>query len=380
MKLPKLNPVQKSLLIPSGATFILGGVFGVGGFAIGGLAALVASPVIYWRGTDSQKAKWKRVLTASLLSGSGMFLSVISGSVGAETVLRAVRPDAYRQYQKETAKTSTELNRKEERSQAKTSTESESKKEKSQTKTSTQPNKEEEKAQANTTDWRSKISHEKRDNKDASKVQVAKAPPAKQMKATFTTTTYFVDARPEVTQGQAILSKTTKTVEWYTEVKDGGYAGYKYYHRCATDGKYWEKDKYSGGVWKQDSDMRCNISASAESTPRQFKVVASDGFLSQTVQVSTSAATKPKVSATPVRTLPDKTTVIVQCKKLVLARTATGKVNWNAFGTGDPRWYAPAATVMLSGKTKNKYGTTVPFTVECRGNSDGNVRLVEIKQ
>ena len=68
----------------------------------------------------------------------------------------------------------------------------------------------------------------------------------------------------------------------------------------------------------------------------------------------------------------------VQCKKQVLARTATGKVNWNAFGTGDPRWYAPAATIMLSGKTKNEYGTVVPFTVECRGNSDGSVKLVEI--
>jgi hypothetical protein len=70
----------------------------------------------------------------------------------------------------------------------------------------------------------------------------------------------------------------------------------------------------------------------------------------------------------------------VWCKELAKGRTATGKINWNSFETGDPRWYAPAATIMLSGKTKNKYGTTVPFTVECRGTSSGTVEIVEIKQ
>lgn len=350
MKPPKLNSVQRSLLIPAGTTFVLGGLFGVGGFATGSLLTLVVSPVIYWKGADREKAKWKRVLTASLLSGSGFFLSAISGGIGAETLLRAVRPDAYAQFKKGTTDNKAQV-----------------------------PQKEEEK-QVDTTDWRTKVSSGGTATDQTSQEQVATALPAEQVKATFTATKFLLDAKPEVTQGPAILDKNGKTVEWYTEVKHGGYAGYKYYSRCSTDGKYWEKDEYSGGVWKQDSDMRCNISASAESTPRQFKVVASDGFLSQTVQVSTSAATKPKVAATPVRTLPDKTTVTVQCKKLVLARTATGKVNWNAFGTGDPRWYAPAATVMLSGKTKNKYGTTVPFTVECRGTSSGTVEIVEVKQ
>jgi len=348
MKLPKLNPVQKSLLIPAGTTFVLGGLFGLGGFTAGSLLTLVASPVIYWKGADKDKAKWKRVLTASILSGSGMLVSAIAGGIGASTVLSVIRPEAYKQYLADLADNKA------------------------------QPQQKEEEKQADTTDWRTKVSSAETTTEKKSQEQVAKAPPVEQVKATFTTTKYFADAKPEVTQGPAILDKNAKTVEWYTEVKDGGYAGYKYYSRCSTDGKYWEKDEYSGGVWKQDSDMRCNISASAESTPRQFKVVATDGFLSQTVQVSTSAATKPKIAATPVRTLPDKTTVTVQCKKLMLARTATGKVNWNAFGTGDPRWYAPAATIMLSGKTKNEYGTMVPFTVECRGNSDGSVKLVEI--
>jgi hypothetical protein len=93
-----LNAVQKSLLIPSGAAFVLGGLFGIGGLALGVFAALAASPVIYWKDANQEKAKWQRVLTASLLSGSGMLLALISAVIGEETVLKAVRPDAYKQY------------------------------------------------------------------------------------------------------------------------------------------------------------------------------------------------------------------------------------------------------------------------------------------
>jgi len=349
MKLPKLNPVQRSLLIPAGTTFVLGGLFGLGGFTAGSLLTLVASPVIYWKGADREKAKWKRVLTASLLSGSGFFLSAISGGIGAETLLRAARPDAYIQFKKEMATNKAQTAQKEEEKQS------------------------------DTTNWRTKVSSGETTAERIGQEQAASAPPIEQVKATFTTTKYFADAKPEVTQGPAILDKSAKTVEWYTEVKDGGYAGYKYYWRCSNTGQYWSKDEYSGGTWKQDTaGGRCRILSSAEGTPRKFETVEDTGFVSQVVQITTSAATRPKVAATPARILPDKTTVTVQCKKLMLARTATGKVNWNAFGTGDPRWYAPAATIMLSGKTKNEYGTMVPFTVECRGSSDGTVKIVEI--
>jgi hypothetical protein len=75
---------------------------------------------------------------------------------------------------------------------------------------------------------------------------------------------------------------------------------------------------------------------------------------------------------------PDRTAVIVECKKYAVNRSATGKVDWNAFGTGDPRWIGNIATVFLSGKTKNEYGTKIPFTIECRGNQDGSIKLVKI--
>jgi hypothetical protein len=350
LKLPQLNAVQKSLLIPAGTSFVLGGLFGVGGYAVGTLIGLVGSPIIYWKGADKEKAKWKRGLTAALLASCGMTISAVVGVGGCETILRAVRPAAYKQYQKETAGANK------------------------------QPSTKEENGQADTTDWRSRVSHGEPAKKDAKQGQLPTAPATSatvKIKAIFTTTRYFADAKPEITQGSAVLDQSAKAVEWHTEVKDGGYAGYKYYHRCSIDGKYWEKDEYSGGVWKQDTEARCKISADADNTPRQFKIVGSDGFVSQAVQITTSAASKPKVAVTPIRALPDKTTVTARCKELAKAGTATGKINWNAFGTGDPRWYAPAATIILSGKTKNEYGTTVPFVIECKGNSDGTVKLVE---
>jgi hypothetical protein len=158
LRLPQLNAVQKSLLIPSGAAFVLGGLFGFGGLALGAFAALAASPVIYWKAANQEKAKWQRVLTASLLSGSRMLLGCISAEIGAETVLKAVRPDAYRQYTME--------------------------------------------------------------KNTGSQQQIAAAPPVEQVKPTFTATLYPLSTKPEVTQGTAILDKNTKIVEWYNN-EDG---------------------------------------------------------------------------------------------------------------------------------------------------------------
>ncbi|WP_322771417.1 hypothetical protein [Synechococcus sp. CBW1107] len=69
----------------------------------------------------------------------------------------------------------------------------------------------------------------------------------------------------------------------------------------------------------------------------------------------------------------DKSTVIARCKELAKAETATGKIDWDEFGTVDPKWYAPAARLGLDGKMKSKYGTTVPLGIECKGQSDGTV-------
>ena len=317
MRLPQLNAVQKSLLIPSGAAFVLGGLFGVGGFALGGLAALAASPVIYWKAATKEKAKWKRVLTASLLSGSGMLLSCISGLIGVETVLKAVRPDAYRQYTMETS--------------------------------------------------------------TGSQQRLAAAPPVEQVKPTFTATLYPPYTKPEVTQGTAILDKNAKTVEWYNNLDED--PKFKRYHRCSADGSYWGKDIYMGywsdGSWSGNA-FRCNVSAVADNTPRQFNVVYADGDIWQTVQVTMSAASKSKAAVRPIINLPDKATVMARCKELANAKTATGEIDWDEIdwderGTGSWKWYASAARLVLGGTTKSKYGKTVRFAVDCKGQPDGTV-------
>lgn len=235
MGLPQLNAFQKSLLIPSGASFVLGGLFGLGGLAIGSLAALPASPVIYWIGANKEKAKWKRLLTASLLSGSGMLLSFISGWIGAESLLKAVRPDAYRQY---TMETNTE-----------------------------------------------------------SQQRVAAAPPVEQVKPTFTATANPGKKYQVVTQGTAILDKKAKTLEWYKDLYGDG--KYKRRCRCLANGDYEEITYYTfliptNGIWENPGDMRCDMSV-ADNTQIKVKVVRpSDGYIYQLVQVTTSAASKLK--------------------------------------------------------------------------------------
>ncbi len=326
----------------------------MGGVAAGFFASLIATPAIYWKYSDKEQKTWKKTLVASALTGSMSLISVVSGAIGSETLLGVIRPGAYEAYKKEIAKNN--------------------KQSASEQRLAEEKRKEDEIRKA------MQEQDAKQEEMQADAVKSAEALPAQERKAntTFTATRYFADTGPEVTQGSATLDQGTKSVQWYVEVKEGGYAGYKYNYKCAADGTYSEMDEYSGGVWKISPDTKCKISQTTEGTPRQFKVVSNDGYVSQSVQITSSTAQKPQVAATPVRKLPDKTTVTVQCKELAKASSATGKINWNAFGTGDPRWYAPAATVMLSGKTKNSFGTTIPFTIECRGNSDGTVKVVEV--
>jgi hypothetical protein len=354
MKLPKLNAAQKSLLIPAGGTYLLGGIFGVGGIAAGLLASLVATPAIYWKFSDKEQKFWKKALTAAALAGSTVLVTVTTGALGIETVFAVLRPAAYKEYKKETAQ-----------NEKKAARERQIKAEK-------------EKQEQNRIAIQEDKAKQKQLQDEVVKPPVREIVQEKTVNTTFTATRYFKDTAPEITQGRATLDQSAKMVQWYVEIKDGGYAGFKYNYRCAADGTYSEMDEYSGSVWKISPDTKCKISQRTEGIPRQFKIVSNDGYVSQSVQITSGTAQKPQVAATPVRKLPDKTTVTVKCKELAKASSATGKINWNAFGTGDPRWYAPAATVMLSGKTKNSFGTTIPFTIECRGNSDGTVKVVEV--
>jgi hypothetical protein len=240
MKRPQLNAVQKSLLIPSGAAFVLGGLFGGGGLALGFFAALAASPVIYWKDANQEKAKWQRVLTASLLSGSGMLLAFISAVIGAETVLKAVRPNAYKQYI--------------------------------------------------TSDSQEEIA--------------AAAPPVEQAKWTFTATPGPGQPYKYVTHGTATVDKNTKTIEWYRDVygdgkqklhtrclSNGDYQEYVYYTFLIPT---------TNGIWST-SFLRCNVSFSADNTQIQIQVVSprdaeiqADEYLQETVQVKTSTARQPQ--------------------------------------------------------------------------------------
>jgi hypothetical protein len=231
MKRPQLNAVQKSLLIPSGAAFVLGGLFGIGGLALGVFAALAASPVIYWKDANQEKAKWQRVLTASLLSGSGMLLALISAIIGAETVLKAVRPDEYKQY------TTSE----------------------SQEQIAAAPPVEQAKWTFTTT------------------------PRPGQAYKYVTHGTATVDKNIKYIEWYADSDRDV-TYRWRRRcLSNGDYQEYGYYTFLIPN----------NGIWSTEN-LRCNVSVSADKTQIQIKVVSPrDGHLQETVQLETSTARQP---------------------------------------------------------------------------------------
>jgi hypothetical protein len=231
MKRPQLNAVQKSLLIPSGAAFVLGGLFGIGGLALGVFAALTASPVIYWKDANQEKAKWQRVLTASLLSGSGMLLALISAIIGAETVLKAVRPDEYKQY------TTSE----------------------SQEQIAAAPPVEQAKWTFTTT------------------------PRPGQAYKYVTHGTATVDKNIKTIEWYADSDRDV-TYRWRRRcLSNGDYQEYGYYTFLIPN----------NGIWSTEN-LRCNVSVSADKTQIQIKVVSPrDGHLQETVQLETSTARQP---------------------------------------------------------------------------------------
>lgn len=66
------------------------------------------------------------------------------------------------------------------------------------------------------------------------------------------------------------------------------------------------------------------------------------------------------------------------CKALAEANTLTKKVDWGFFGGANSKWFPAFKTIILSGKTQNAFGVEIPFTVECRWEKGGSVRIVEM--
>ena len=379
MKFIKPNAVQASLVYPAVATFFLSGL-GTAGLAVGFLGSLVATPIIFWKSSKSDRVLWKKVGYSALLTGTTVFTSAISGAAGTELIFKNLNRSGYERWKVEQA----EMNKAQKEEAKKKISQNEEKEKiklesKQKEEARIETDKSEEKERGEKSDVAISQSGSSEEGREVTSKKAVEKPIKSVPAFKFSATAYTVDSKPETTVGNAVLNAKGGYTQWYTEIKSGGYANYRYSHRCHKNGSVSEMDLHgTDNQWKTDTNSKCKVNTSSNGTPLTFSLVLPDGFVYQKVRVTTANQISTAPRATPVQKLPDRTAVIVECKKYAVNRSATGKVDWNAFGTGDPRWIGNIATVFLSGKTKNEYGTKIPFTIECRGNQDGSIKLVKI--
>ena len=68
------------------------------------------------------------------------------------------------------------------------------------------------------------------------------------------------------------------------------------------------------------------------------------------------------------------------CKELAKENSLTKDVDWGFLGGANSKWFPQLKTIILEGKTKNAFGVNIPFSIECRWEKGGVVRVVEIIQ
>lgn len=66
------------------------------------------------------------------------------------------------------------------------------------------------------------------------------------------------------------------------------------------------------------------------------------------------------------------------CKELAKSNSLTRRIDWGFFGLANSKWFPAQKTIILEGRSKNAFGVDIPFSIECRWEKGGVVRLVEI--
>ncbi len=67
------------------------------------------------------------------------------------------------------------------------------------------------------------------------------------------------------------------------------------------------------------------------------------------------------------------------CKELAKENSLTKDVDWGFLGGANSKWFPAQKTIILEGKTKNAFGVAIPFSIECRWEKGGIVRVVEVR-
>ncbi|WP_254975920.1 hypothetical protein [Cyanobium sp. Lug-B] len=66
------------------------------------------------------------------------------------------------------------------------------------------------------------------------------------------------------------------------------------------------------------------------------------------------------------------------CKELARSNSLTRRVEWGFLGIANSKWFPDQKTIILEGTSKNGFGVDMPFSIECRWEKGGIVRVVEI--
>lgn len=76
--------------------------------------------------------------------------------------------------------------------------------------------------------------------------------------------------------------------------------------------------------------------------------------------------------------MPSETEVGRTCKELAEENALTRRVDWGFLGLANSKWFPAQKTIILEGRTKNAFGVDIPFSIECRWEKGGVVRVVEV--
>ena len=76
--------------------------------------------------------------------------------------------------------------------------------------------------------------------------------------------------------------------------------------------------------------------------------------------------------------MPSELEVGRACKELAESNALTRRVNWGFLGLANSKWFPAQKTIILEGRSENAFGVEIPFSIECRWEKGGGVRVVEL--
>lgn len=78
--------------------------------------------------------------------------------------------------------------------------------------------------------------------------------------------------------------------------------------------------------------------------------------------------------------MPSELEVGRACKSLAKEAALTKRVDWGFLGLAGSKWIPERKTIILEGRSQNAFGVDMPFSIECRWEKGGIVRVVDIAQ